>query len=266
MHLSVSIERSLDEPKSGPISVGWILEDEKAGVIYFEPERVRMNPPNKKNAKSASRCPAVVAMESRYFLIKCPFDLHLGFDRDENGRPHLINRAGPSSGIRKSALQKVVALTNEDEWRFPDRPTIQLILPYVFVADELVYMTQLSPFMHYSSEPLPGTIFGGRFPIDVWPRTLMWAFEWREPKKDLKLKRGDPLFYCMFEGDRPDRAIQIMRAEKTPELQSYLKHISATANFINQTFQLFKEAEKIRPETLLKPLKSRSDSPERRRG
>jgi hypothetical protein len=80
---------------------------------------------------------------------------------------------------------------------------VQLHLPYCFIADEMVYITQLSAFMHYRPDPLPGTIFGGRFPVSVWPRPLMWAFEWHEPQKDIILKRGEPLFYVPVRGDGP---------------------------------------------------------------
>ena len=67
----------------------------------------------------------------------------------------------------------------------------------------MVYLSQLAAFAHYRPDPLPGTIFGGRFPISIWPRPLMWAFEWHEPGKDLILKRGEPLFYVQFENVEP---------------------------------------------------------------
>ena len=82
----------------------------------------------------------------------------------------------------------------------------------------MAYLTQLDAFGHYRKNPLPGTIFGGRFPIHIWPRPLMWAFEWHEPQKDIILKRGEPLFYCQFEAEGPDRPVQMVEAERTPEL------------------------------------------------
>jgi hypothetical protein len=252
MYLSINYERPPGEPKSGPIRVGWLRMEEKAGVLYGPPERVSFRQTNKGHAKSASRCPAVIQLESRYFLIRCPFDLHIGFGRDDKG-PHIKNRAGKSGAVRGGKLGQVLTLVAEDEWRYPDRPTIQMHLPYVFIADEPVYITQLSPFAHYRKDQLPGTIFGGRFPIDVWPRPLMWAFEWHEPEKDIVLRRGEPLFYCQFEGDGADRPIQLVEAEKTPELDSYMNHISGAVSFVNQTFSLFKAAEAARPKVLLKP-------------
>ena len=124
--------------------------------------------------------------------------------------------------------------------------------PKLFIADEPVYVTQLGTFAHYRRDPLPGTIFGGRFPITVWPRPIMWAFEWHEPERDIVLRRGEPLFYVQFEGDQPDRPVQLVEAERTPELMAYLEHVSGAVNYVNQTFGLFKAAEAARPAKLLK--------------
>ncbi len=88
MRLSVSFENTKDLPGGrGPVTIDWFLSDKKGGVIYDAPERVRTADVNREHAKSASRCPAVINLESRYFLVKCPFDIHIGFDRDKNGDP-----------------------------------------------------------------------------------------------------------------------------------------------------------------------------------
>ena len=76
---------------------------------------------------------------------------------------------------------------------------MQVSPPYAVIADEPVYATRPSAFMHYNPKPMPGTIFGGRFAINNWPRPLMWAFEWHDPSQDLIIKRGQPWFYVQFE-------------------------------------------------------------------
>jgi hypothetical protein len=253
MEINFTYDRPAEGSGSGPLMVGWFLASDKGAVLYDPPERVMLRPPNRTHAKSASRCPAVIQLESRYFMVKCPFDLHIGFSRDDKGKAVLVNRAGTASPIRSSKLNEVLTLVSEAEWRFPDRPTVQLHLPYCFIADEMVYLSQIAAFAHYRADPLPGTIFGGRFPISLWPRPLMWAFEWHESQKDLVLKRGEPLFYVQFEGIDPSRAVQVVEAERTAELQSYLDSLSGVVNYVNQTFALFKAAEAIRPKTLLVP-------------
>ncbi|TGD67108.1 hypothetical protein EYC08_00035 [Tabrizicola sp. WMC-M-20] len=253
MDVTITFDRPEEGPKSGPLTVGWFLTSDKGAVMYDPPERILFRQTNKAHAKSASRCPAVIQMESRYFMVKCPFDLHLGFRRDDKGKAVLINRLGTASPVRGNKLADLLTLVNEAEWRYPDRPTVQLMLPYSFIADEMCYITQLGPFAHYRKDPLPGTIFGGRFPLNVWPRPLMWAFEWHEPEKDIILKRGEPLFYCQFEGEDPSRAVQMVEAERTPELAAYLEKIGGVVNYVNQTFGLLKAAEAMRPARLLTP-------------
>jgi len=257
MKLSVTFENELGAKGSGPVTVGWFLTEQKGGIIYYPPERVRSVDLNRRHAKSASRCPAVINLESRHFLIRCPFDLNLGFARDDKGKPFLRNLSGEASAVRASKLGEKVHITSEVEWRHADVPTIQLSLPYVFIADEPVYMSQVAPFMHYSADPLPGTIFGGRFPIHVWPRPLMWAFEWHDTSKPLRINRGDPLFYALFETTPQDRSVAVVETEVTPDLKDYMELISGAVNYVNQTFSLFEAAEARRPPTLVNPVARR---------
>jgi len=253
MELSVKFENTRDVPESdGPVTVGWILKNTPKSVVYDPPQRVRSIEMSRTHAKSASRCPAIINLESRYFEIPCPFDLNLGFIRNTKGQVGLKNLAGEKSPIRKNKIGEVMHVVNEAEWRYKDRPTIQMKLPYLFISDEPVYLSQIAPFMHYPQTRLPGTIFGGRFPINVWPRSLMWAFEWHDVKAPLVLKRGDPLFYVQLETAPQNRAVRLIEAEQTPELKEYLDMISGAVEYVNQTFSLFEKAEARRPETLVK--------------
>ena len=253
MDINLTYERPHeDDPKAGPVKIGWLLTDPKGGIVFDPPERVRSTEMSKTHAKSASRCPAVINLESRYFVVKCPFDLNLALVRDKDGKPGLKNLAGDASPVRAKKLGQHLHVTAEKEWRYPDRPTIQLSLPYLFLADEPVYMSQVPAFMHYRAEPMPGTMFGGRFPINLWPRPLMWAFEWHDVRKPLKIARGEPLFYCLFETTPQDRAVQMIEAVRTPELTEYLDLVSGAVNYVNQTFSLFKQAEERRPAVLVK--------------
>jgi hypothetical protein len=79
----------------------------------------------------------------------------------------------------------------------------------------------------------------------------MWAFEWHDPSRDIVLSRGEPLFYCLFETTPPDRAVQMVEAQRTPELEEYLELVSGAVNYVNQTFSLFKAAEERRPRKLV---------------
>jgi len=86
----------------------------------------------------------------------------------------------------------------------------------------------------------------------------MWAFEWHDTDKPLKINRGDPLFYITFETIPQDRSVVVTETEVTPELTSYMELISGAVNYVNQTFSLFEAAEERRPETLVKPIRRRA--------
>ncbi len=90
-------------PGLGPVTVGWFLTSDKNAVLYDPPERVSFRQTNRTHAKSASRCPGVIQLESRYFQVKCPFDLHIGFSRDDKGKAVLVNRAGAASPVRSAS-------------------------------------------------------------------------------------------------------------------------------------------------------------------
>ncbi len=112
-------------------------------------------------------------------------------------------------------------------------------------------MTQMPPISHYNPTPWPGAMIGGRLPIHIWPRAMMWALEWFDTSKELVLRRGEPWFYVRFEAQDPTRPVRMVEAELTPQLREYMNGVGAVANYVNRTFSLFKTAQSRRPKTLL---------------
>lgn len=247
-------EPSLKPEPSRPraVEVGWLLDTDKARFIWPEPRRVKRNDPAPTHAKSVNYCPSVLDHEARMFEVTCPIDVRLRFRRDEKGVPVLVNADGDRSAIRSKHLNAMLALVSQREWRHPDRPVIQIITPYVFVSDEPVFMTQMPPFFHYQPDPWPGTMIGGRLPIHIWPRQMMWAFEWYDTSKELVLRRDEPWFYLRFETHDPARPVRMFEAERTPELDEHLKGMAAVANYVDRTYSLLKVAGARRPASLLK--------------
>src|SRR3990172_5444767 len=236
------------------VEVGWLLDTDQAGFIWPAPEKFAREAPTGLHAKSVRYCPAAHDHESRIFVVACPIDVHLKFAFDPKTKePKLINAAGDQSTVRSKQLNQLIALVGRKEWRDPERPIVQIRTPYVFVADEPVYLAQLPPFCNYNAKPWHGTLIAGRMPINIWPRHLMWAFEWHDPSQDLVLKRGDPWFYVRFETVDPSRPVRLIEAEMTPELREYLRGLSAVTNYVNRTFSLFNVARQRRPKSLLTP-------------
>ena len=202
--------------KSEPATVGWVLLDFPASVIWGDPEPIG----NLMNGLQTSNTPD--NLDGRYCLFRCPVDLHLRYFVDKNGNPNLQNVDGDKSSVRQQMLSQLVQLASKNEWRHPDRPIIQVITPYICLADTPVYINQMPAYMHHSKTELPGLLIDGRFPIDVWPRQLMWAFEWYDTKKEINLKRGDPWFYAKFETEDPSQEVNLVECELTPEVKKYI--------------------------------------------
>ena len=239
------------ETESRRIEVGWLLKDDLAGVIWDTPKPVTWNDPKPQTSKSVQVCPAVIQYDRLNYVINCPVDLHLRINTTSDGQLQLQNVDGTMSTVRSAGMQKLIAMSPQHEWRNPMRPILQLATPYVFVSDDPVYVNQFPPFLHYPKNAWPGVQICGRFPIDVWPRVHMWALEWHDLTKDLILKRGEPLFYVRFETTNPSSLVRLVEAERTPELETYMRQITDVTNYVNQSFQLFKTARERRPDKLL---------------
>jgi hypothetical protein len=233
------------------VDVGWLLDSDKARFIWFEPRRLSRGDPAPTHAKSASYCPSVLEHESKLYEVACPIDLNLGFRRDTNGKPALVNLQGDKSSVRPKHLNSMLALVSEREWRHPEKPILQVITPYIFLSDEPVYMTQLPPMHHYRKEPWPGILLSGRLPIHIWLRPMMWAFEWHDVSKPLTLRRGEPWFYVRFETHDPTRPTRLFEAERTSDVDEQIKGASAVSNFVSNTYSLFKVAQARRPDKML---------------
>ncbi len=234
------------------VEIGWLLDAEKGTFIWEAPRKLQREETGMRHAKSVRFCPAVIDHDARQFEVLSPIDMHLRFAVDEKTKmPTLINVSGDQSTVRPKHLAQMITIVSPKEWRHPQRPVIQLITPYVFVSDEPVYINQLPPYNHYRETQLPGLLIGGRFPIEVWPRQLMWAFEWHEPKKDIIIKRGEPLFYARFETADPARPVRLVEAVMTPDLRAHINAMSGVTNYVNRTFSLFDIARQRRPKKLL---------------
>lgn len=236
--------------KPRAIEAGYVIDAAKAAVIWDEPAPFRREA-KAQVAKSVLACPAVIELEARHYVITAPFDLHLRFAFDAQGRPSIINVAGDKSTIRAKHLNQILSIVSRNEWRHPDRPIIQIATPYLFLADEPVWINQLPPFFSYAEPELPGVLIAGRFPIHIWPRHLMWAFEWHDIEKDLVIRRGQPWFYVRFESEQPARPVRLTECTITPEIQRYIDSVSGVTNYVNRTFALFERAKRKRPKRLV---------------
>ncbi len=251
--LSAPEEPAAEEKRSRFCEIGWLVDTESAGLIYGAPRAIAKKPapdaPSSK--KGVNHCPAVIEMESKTFEVPCPYDMSIRLRRDSEGNLKIARADAENTTVNLKQLSRLVHLMGPDRWRDKRYPVIQINAPYRFISDEPVWMNQTPPYYHYREEPWPGLLIGGRFPIDAWPRVMMWAFEWRSPDKVLTFKRGDPWFYLRFETFDPARPVRMFEAEMTEELRRFCNSIDGVTNYVNQTMKLFDEARERRPAKLL---------------
>lgn len=232
-------------------TVGWLLNADNASIIWDTPRPVRIDSQSS-DPRSVGQCPSVLDFDRRHYVVNCPIDVHLRLSLTPTGMD-ITNVLADKSPLRSEALQRWIVFQPRHEWRHHDRPVLQMLTPFVFVSDDPLYLNQYPPFMHYLGDARPGVPISGRFPIDIWPRAVMWAFEWHDTTKDLILRRGEPLFYVRFEGADPAASVRLIEAKKTPELESFMASITGVTEIIGQTYSLFKNARERRPAQLLFP-------------
>ncbi len=241
--------------KKRTVTVGWTVRSQKTSVLFSPPKPFTRDDPKPASSKSVQFCPAAVDFDRRHFVIPVPVDLTLQFERQPNGSLTLKDANGEKSGMRESGLRDFLLVGPQSEWRHPERPLIQMLSPYVFVADDPCFVVQTAPYLHYFQDQRPGLQMGGRFPIHIWPRPISWGFEWYDVTKPLKLKRGEPWFYVHFETENPSARVRLVEQEPTKELDDYINSISDVSKYVNQTYSLFSEAQRKRPQTLVKAKK-----------
>lgn len=240
------------EAEARTMEVGWLLDKHEATLIYGAPERYRPSYPPSQNAKATNNCPGILDYEARYVQVNCPYDIHLRLGKNKDGQPELTNMLGIRGGLTPEKVSYLTRLLPASAWRHPQRPVVQIDSAYRFVTDEPLYINVLPPQFHYRKNQLPGLVIGGRFPLHLWPRHLVWAFEWFDTSTDLILKRGEPWFSVRFESSDPSRHVKLVEAEMTPELNEYIEGLDHVSDYMNQTYSLFKVAKERRPEKLLK--------------
>lgn len=199
--------------------------------------------------RAVQACPAVNELEKRTFSIASPFHLHL--ELEKSGDRFDLYSVDGTNRLDDDLMGRFVTLMRPEFWRSPTAPVIQIASPYIFFADDNVYLTQTAPHMHETIRKWPGLIISGRYQIQNWFRPLNWAFEWTDTSKPLRIRQGEPFYYCSFESVNPDANIDLFRAKVTDQVTKMRDGAKAAPKFTSNTFKLFKRAAERRPKILL---------------
>lgn len=245
-----------------PLQVGWLFSQDQSSVVYFPPRRLDW--PGQAVPGGASDCPAISDLARQYYVVESPFSIGLRCTKLVPGQSFFYDVV-PVPGqktLTLETLRKVLQVMPPSIWESPERPTLQLMLPYLFISDESVYVEQTPAFLSPSSANWPLLLYPGRFPIDVWPRQLNFSFQWTDSSRDILIERGQPLFYVRFLAEQRDRKIRLVEAERTRELENFMSSVRDVTGVVDRSFGLFKRAAELRPPQLLVPKQAyRSPSP-----
>jgi len=231
--------------------VGWIVDAPFGDFLFETPHPKRSERSAAISGRAVQACPAVNELEKRLFVVKCPFDIKIGIEKEADDF-HLYYDEDKTR-LDADILPRFLTFMPQKLWRVKDRPVIQILLPYIFLCDEKCYLSQFPPFLDDHIKSWPGNMISGRFEITNWPRILNFAFEFSNIDQELSLKRGQPLCYFTFEGDNPDRNIILVEAKNTDSVQKFRKGIEGMPKFTSNTFSVMNEAAKRRPTKLVSP-------------
>lgn len=244
-----------DKPRKEAVAIGYVPVDLTSAIAFPAPRILVKSRSIPLSFGAVQACPAVNTFESRTIEILAPFSLRLRCVAEAGGRYnfHLVEEG---TRLDESLIRKHLTFVSRSNWRVPNAPVVQVALPHFFVCDETCFVTQTPAWASKSQVQIPGNFISGRFPTNVWPRSLNLAFEWTDFGNDLIMRRGEAVCYLTLETREPERPIRLVPAKLTAELQEYRTQIEDVAKYTSGAFNLFEAAEKVRPARLLEELVS----------
>lgn len=237
--------------------VGWYLEAAKASHIYYSPERLVATRSYDSKPRSVQHCPAVQTLESRIFVIRCPFDIGLKLiptSSSENAKQFEVFTLEEKTTISPRQLRGLFTLMPQNQWRQAKVPVFQISTPYIFVTDHPLRLRQTGPYLHGTDASRAGVTIAGEFPLEAWPRQLSFAFEWHRTCEPFVMKRGEPWFYVEFLDKREQvgSAPDLKHIIPSKKLIAYQAGTHGVVDHIGNTFGLIKKLQSQKRKKLLK--------------
>lgn len=245
--------RDMTDAAAAPqtFDVGWFMYEDQGAFLFIPPRPAGESAPPPPSRKAVRACPAVRGLEARAFDILSPYNLDLTVER--SGDRFAFYVAPNRTSVDPGQIARVLTVNERHVWRTPDRPVVQVALPYCFVADADVELTQIAP--------LGGARFGdgiavipGRFPIRSWIRPMSLAFEFQRLPGRLTFRRGEALCTLVFDGPAPSALPRLVRARKTAEVTTFMQGCVGVTSRISDTPSAMARAEAARPPKLLEAI------------
>lgn len=232
------------------LKIGFVSHTEHSSFAFPPPRLLlsgRTRPPSN---RAVQACPAVNTHEKRIIEVLAPFSLQMRCLTNNKGGYdfHLVDQG---TRIDADLISQFVSFMPREIWRNPKAPVVQITLPHIFVCDEPCYLTQLPAWASEDAANIPGQFISGRFPADVWPRSLNLSFEWSNLNSDFRMKRGSAVCYLLVETTDLTQEVSLVEASMTEDLKSYISKMDGVVKFTSGSFGLFDRARAVRPLSLL---------------
>jgi|GEM_PF-3041647 len=230
--------------------VGWFMYDDLGAHMFPAPRPGLEAAPAPLSRKAVQACPSVRDVQARSFDLLSPYNLDIAVER--SGEKYRIDLNLARSSVALSAARDVVVPNERRRWRHPDRPVLQISVPYCFFSDVDATLTQTAPI---GGESLGENVavISGRYAIRNWIRPMSVALEFRRTPARLTVRRNDPLCTLLFDGPTPSASPRLVRARKTEALVAFTAGCAGVTSKISDTASAMARAATVRPKTLLEP-------------
>ena len=214
--------------------IGWCFDKDEGVAVYQSPIPLSKLITLRKNKMGAgvSHCPGTNDFNSRTFTILSPYTFRIRAQANSNGQLDFFP-VYPDTEATEQVIKNEISFQPRSLWRDEKYPILQLSLPYVFFANETVYINQLEPNRFNGDKSW--SLIQGRFDISTWQRPINWAIEWTNTNKDIFIKKGEPLCQVIFETLSPKNTISLIKVERNDELERAIKRTSGVINKIRNT-------------------------------
>lgn len=139
-------------------------------------------------------------------------------------------------------------LEQKSAWGHPDRPVMQVSLPYLFFTDDPEVWIDVVPSDRNIGKNLPISTIGGFMPIHSWSRGLSWAFEWMDTSvTEFTLSEDTIMFNILF-----SKPVKIEYQEWNETFEKHWSRLNQVGMVRRNTNELYTEALERRDKRILK--------------
>lgn len=200
------------------MNIGWTIynnpKDQDSSqwkeLVYFEPELIWPVILQERTEANYTKCPAVSDYFNNIYVIRCPYDVTISYDREHNA--YKTDKLG-QEWYNQTLLPRFPIVKNG----ILVGACITLRINYLFVADQDVEIESMD--VPVLSTPLTRNIkiIPGKMNIHRWVRPVDFTFEIQNLDIPLELKRGDPLFAVRF---KTDKGTKLTHVDYSADLQT----------------------------------------------